>query len=316
MCGPMSGFKFACPVCGQHITAEPSSSGKQLECPTCYQKIVVPQAPSSADAKFILSASQVAKSRTTRAGTEAELSPIQAPPKGTRIPVLPIAAVVALGVIGATAFLMRSRVFHLHPPPTAMKTNLPAPVFVETLPAPPVPAAAPIPTNIVWTLDLTNAVIPDQPVAGAVHGSGFACERAILTGGSLVLRQGTSGPADLAVNIQFFASQGEELSGKMIEIAANREPPIPKVALRWKSDEGKRAFSLFTNGYVLKINFGQAASRQLPGRLYLSLPDPSNSVVAGTFTAEIRAIPGFHKPGTAQPPGTPKGPKHKKKPGY
>ena len=44
----MSEFKFACPVCGQHITADSSTSGGQIECPTCFQKIVVPQAPASA----------------------------------------------------------------------------------------------------------------------------------------------------------------------------------------------------------------------------------------------------------------------------
>ena len=41
----MSEFKFACPVCGQHITAGSSASGSQIVCPTCFQKIVVPQAP-------------------------------------------------------------------------------------------------------------------------------------------------------------------------------------------------------------------------------------------------------------------------------
>ena len=59
----MSEFKFACPVCGQHITADSSTSGGQIECPTCFQKIVVPQAPASAETKFILSAAQVGKPR-------------------------------------------------------------------------------------------------------------------------------------------------------------------------------------------------------------------------------------------------------------
>ncbi len=41
----MSEFKYACPVCGQHIKCDSSQSGTQMECPTCFQKIVVPQAP-------------------------------------------------------------------------------------------------------------------------------------------------------------------------------------------------------------------------------------------------------------------------------
>src|SRR5215472_8663601 len=43
--GFMSEFKYACPVCGQHIKCDSSQSGSVMECPTCFQKIIVPQAP-------------------------------------------------------------------------------------------------------------------------------------------------------------------------------------------------------------------------------------------------------------------------------
>src|SRR6266446_9700702 len=48
---PMSEFKFACPVCGQHITADSSTGGAQIQCPTCFQKIVVPQPPVAGNTK-------------------------------------------------------------------------------------------------------------------------------------------------------------------------------------------------------------------------------------------------------------------------
>src|SRR5512137_1960648 len=73
----MSEFKFACPVCGQHLTADSTTTGAQISCPTCFQKIVVPQAPASNDTKFILSASQVAKPRPTTAEAVAQLGPLQ-----------------------------------------------------------------------------------------------------------------------------------------------------------------------------------------------------------------------------------------------
>ena len=41
----MSEFKYACPVCGQHIKCDSSQSGTTMECPTCFQKIIAPQAP-------------------------------------------------------------------------------------------------------------------------------------------------------------------------------------------------------------------------------------------------------------------------------
>lgn len=52
----MSEFKFACPVCGQHMMCDTSQGGSIMECPTCFQKIVAPQAPAP-DAKFILTGS-------------------------------------------------------------------------------------------------------------------------------------------------------------------------------------------------------------------------------------------------------------------
>ena len=71
----MSEFKFACPVCGQHITADSSNSGTQITCPTCFQAMVVPQAPVAGSSNLILSASQANKHRSTVPGTD--LQPIR-----------------------------------------------------------------------------------------------------------------------------------------------------------------------------------------------------------------------------------------------
>jgi hypothetical protein len=34
--------------------------------------------------------------------------------------------------------------------------------------------------------------------------------------------------------------------------------------------------------------FGQATNQHMPGKIYLCLPDPAKSFVAGTFDAEIK----------------------------
>src|SRR5690349_15532332 len=73
----MSEFKFACPVCGQHITADSRAAGTHLECPTCFQKIVVPQAPSGEDTKFILSAAKVTQPRPNRLEETSDLGPLR-----------------------------------------------------------------------------------------------------------------------------------------------------------------------------------------------------------------------------------------------
>ena len=229
----MSEFKFACPVCGQHITADSKTSGGQIECPTCFQKIVVPQAPASNHTKLLLSAVQVGKPRPSSTDAGSQLEPLRtASPHGSLLAT--IAFLVILCAAGAALFVFRDRIFKA--------VRAPAPAGTDALPQPAVPIALntnyPIPTNITWTLDLTNAAFPETVAAGSVHGSGFLCERAILRGGLFSLSQGKSWPWDLAIALNLFARQGEELSGKTLQVDPDRTR-VPSVVLRWK-DAGQQ----------------------------------------------------------------------------
>jgi DNA-directed RNA polymerase subunit RPC12/RpoP len=278
-CEPMSEFKFACPVCGQHITADSTTSGGQLECPTCFQKIVVPQAPSSADPKFILSASQVGKPRPAPSGTDTQTIPSAS--RNTVIPFFVAAALLC--VAGAAIYVFRGEIFKSaasQPPSSTNQTAQAHPVVPMTV--------YEVPTNVNWTLDLANADIPEDNAAGKIHRHGFRYEKATLQGGSLSLRQGPGGPPDLGVSIIFFAQQGEELSGKSIDISPERTPPLPRVVLRWKDEQEKAVNKNITSGYALKVVFGEAAAGRMPGKIYICLPDEDQSFVAGKFNAEIR----------------------------
>jgi hypothetical protein len=299
--GSMSEFKFACPVCGQHITADSTTSGTPLECPTCFRKIVVPQAPASDASKFILSAAQVSKPRPTPAEAAGPAAP--PPPKSSLLPLV-AALVGVLCVAGAAAWFWRGKIFPKPAPPSppakehARRTNAPPP------PPPPL-VMYPVPTNLAWTLDLTNAAIPDGVAVGSLHGRGFRCERAWVQGGLLSLRQGKGRTPDLAVYIHLFAQQGEELSGKTIEIAPDRAPPVPRVEVRWREEgQDKAQKTSYNRSYALKLVFGTVANSRLPGRLYLCLPDDEKGFVAGTFDAEIRKPPPPPKP--KAPPSPPK----------
>ena len=248
----MSEFKFRCSVCGQHITADSNMSGRQIECPTCFQKIVVPQAPASPDAKFILSAAQVGKPRPG-SDTLAQLGPLQTSPPRTSIPAL-VALLVLVCAAGAALYVFRDRILKF--------AHLSTPAGTNALPSKPIASVAikttyPIPTNFTWTLDLTNAVIPDTTAAGSIHGGGFLCEKAILRGGALSLNQGKTGPWDLGIALILFARRAEELSGKTVEIAPDR-PRAPRVVLRWKDEQQQSASEIINNGYA-------AQSRVRPG---------------------------------------------------
>jgi hypothetical protein len=282
----MSEFKFACPVCGQHITADASTSGGQIDCPTCFQKIVVPQAPATSDTKLVLSAAQVAKPRPLPTEAASQLGPLQPAPRRTSLAAI-IALIALLCAAGAAVFVFHERITKALHGPTAAATNAPAqqqtaPTVLNT--------KYPVPTNAAWTMDLANAVIPETTAAGSVHGSGFFCEKAVLRGGSLSLNQGKRWPWDLAVAVNLYAHQGEELSGKTVEITPDR-PRAPRVYLRWKNEEQKPAYEAIHRGYALKLVFGQATNGHMPGSIYICLPDADKSFVAGTFDAEIRKPP-------------------------
>jgi hypothetical protein len=300
----MSEFKFACPVCGQHITADSSTSGGQIDCPTCFQKIVVPQAPASADSKFILSASQVGKPRPIGAAIESNDT---RPARQTSLPAT-TALLLLLCVGGATAYVFRAKIFKGAASQSQRSTN----ASLEQKEAAAPRTVYPIPTNISWTLDSTNVAIPNANAVGKINGDGFFCERAILQGVlaregvapahcDLTLRQGTSKAADLGVTVQLFASAGEALSGKTIQVAPDRPPPVPNVVLRWKNDQQKAVTRNFGSGYALKLSFGEAANSRIPGQIFIGLPDEAKSFVAGTFEAEIRK-PAPPKPKTPKPP--------------
>ena len=143
-----------------------------------------------------------------------------------------------------------------------------------------------------WTLDLTKADFPEMPLAGSLRREAFELGRATLSGSNLTLRVGRNGPVELGLNIYFFNRQAEELSGKSAEVKPT-DTTAPRVVLHWKDTQ--RRSETFHHGYAMKVEFGPAANGDIPGKLFISLPDESKSWIAGSFNAEIR------KPGPPKP---------------
>jgi len=134
----MSEFKYACPVCGQHMKCDSSQSGTVMECPTCFQKITAPQAPATDDPKFIITGTKVGE----RLIPSAPVGSGAATPPEKDFPATTFVLIVLLCATIAVAFLFRGTIFKSASTGTIAVTNVsstppnPAPGgFTETVSA-------------------------------------------------------------------------------------------------------------------------------------------------------------------------------------
>lgn len=276
----MSEFKFACPVCGQHITADSTASGKPLECPTCFQKMIAPQAPLSGDPKLILSGSKVpTRPSNPQDGADPGLS--QSKLQNLKGSLVPLALLIITG--GIALLLWHNELSSLA---NGLAERAAGPVQRITPPTA-FSSPHPVPTNVSWTLNLTNALIPNVQAAGRIHGHGFLCEHATFKAGRLSLRQGPLGAPDLAVTVSLGLHQPELLSGKAVVVTPTNPVPAPRVVLRWKDDQAEPVSQHLHSGYALRIVFGTIAEGRIRGRIFIALPDEQKSFAAGNFAAEI-----------------------------
>jgi DNA-directed RNA polymerase subunit RPC12/RpoP len=275
----MSEFKYACPVCGQHIKCDSSQSGTTMECPTCFQKIVAPQAPATDDPKFIITGTKVGERPVPAVVANAGAAPAPMPEKSFPLPAIIFIVLFCVAAVGLFAF--HGKIFKSTGGQGAPGTS-PSQKPVKPPPPPKPVVVAPPADDARWMLNLDAATIPDLPAAGRIHGRDFICDRANLQGGTLALR----GATDLGATINFGGVLPEALAGQSINVATNAEKAA-RVILRWK--EGNLSLrENFTNGYALRIEFGLLDNNHLPGKVYLCMPDAEKSYLLGTFTVEVR----------------------------
>jgi hypothetical protein len=245
-----------------------------MECPTCFRKIVVPQAPKDGNSKLVLTASEVDQRPRTILQEAQSSATAKRFPVGVVLALLTVLALIAGVVVYRDDLLKLVSKTPAEPPPGATPAKPPAP-------------SAPDPS---WTLDVTGKKTPEGIAAGRIQGQPFTLTRATVQGGTVNLRQGAKWPPELGVTIHLFAKQGEELAGKTVNLEATRTN-APKLTLRSKDGTNQPVNEIVGEGYAMRIEFGAVQNGQLPGKIYLCLPDAAHSWVAGSFTAEIRKQP-------------------------
>jgi len=277
----MSEFKYACPVCGQHISCDSSQAGTQMECPTCFQKITVPQAPAEGDQKFILTGT---KKSERPIPTLPEDAPAPAAGKKSLLTTVALVFVVLICAAGAAVFAFRGKIFKSGGGENPTVAT-PAAVTNKIAARPAVVAPPASDTN--WMLDLSAMTnFPDATAAGRIHGQDFVIERAFLQNGTLTLRAGRGGPVNFGLQINFGGAQPEALAGQSLNIQTNA-PMAARITLHWM-DGNEPAMEDLEGGYAMRLNFGDVNGNRISGKIYFCAPDELKSYVAGTFNAQIR----------------------------
>ncbi len=173
----------------------------------------------------------------------------------------------------------------------------------------------------IYTLDPATAKIPESKVNGMISGTNFVADGARLVlaqPGTLVLSfyQGKVASPDRDILVYLHLKAGEKLAGRTWEITPDTKGG-PQVWKRWKPDP---RFALkpqtYNTGYALKLELGSVTDGEIPGKIFVALPDPEKTVAAGVFTAETTlpdtppsATPTGATNATAATPTTPTAPR-------
>jgi hypothetical protein len=309
----MAEITFPCPSCHKGIQCDDSYCGQMIQCPMCHAEFRVPQKeslpkqnplvpqPTSGGSKLSAGSTQVARSSS---GTGVPQKPVTKGPKKKQsklmayVPLFVALAVIGGGLYFGIPFYKKWK--------EDRENKAIAEAEAAALANAPAPEPEPVVTNApvlppVHTLDIAAAKIPEGKVNGSISGTNFLAEtiRIDRSGYAQILnvRQGAGLSPDRGVLVYMRLNPGEIPTNKTFTVSAAEKPTgISQVRKLWKTNPKYAAQQKnYFTGYALKLEFGsQAEDGSIPGRIFLALPDPEKTVVAGVFTVNTTpAVPGM-----------------------
>jgi hypothetical protein len=139
-----------------------------------------------------------------------------------------------------------------------------------------------------WNLDRLPEEFPTGKPHGSISGTNFVADIVRLDNQSsqylLTMRQGTNGVPDCEMLVYLQLKPNEQMAGKTWTISANQKTGAPQVVKKWKANPKFAPLQkIYGGGYAMKLEFGENDSGQIAGQIYVALPDPEKSFVAGRF---------------------------------
>ena len=308
----MADLKFACLHCKQEIECDELWSGRQIECPTCKKEITVPPKPEApphaglASAKPSLARLSIGQSRDQRSAAppppspqeiaiQQKLAQAKAGQKGNAMKWVKLGVGVVVVVLAAYfgyAYFTEWQAKQAEAAKqAAAAVQAAAAAAAAAAEPPPPPKELPV-LPVVWTLDLDKSKIPEGKVNGTITGTNFVPETVRLdkVGSSYLLRflQGPTVSPDLAFMLYLHLNAGESFAGHTWTVSQDQKDKTqPQVVKLWKPNPKFAAKQKpFSSGYALKLELGKLDNGVIPGKIFLALPDPEQSVVAGVFKAD------------------------------
>ena len=342
----MAELKFSCPSCNQSIICDELWCGHQIQCPACQAEVVVPQQAAATPASAAPAPNSLVPPPPPSGASKLSIGKPQAAPTGAAHPaqkfvaalrqpapvakkkssltklVPAVAVLIILGVGGYFGYgwfkdyQEKQEAKKRESERQAQEAEAAARQASNPNPAPEkkLPVIAPV-----YTLDVNAAKIPEGQANGAISGANFLVETARLDRASsgaqvLTLRQGASAVPDREILVYLHLKAGETLTNHTWTVSQDMRPPAaPQVLKLWKADARfAPQTKSFSTGYAMKLELGSAAaSGEIPGKIFLALPDPEQTVVAGLFTIQpVSVDPNAQSaaPAGVSPAGTPTSP--------
>jgi DNA-directed RNA polymerase subunit RPC12/RpoP len=303
----MADLKFTCSHCKQDIECDELWSGHQIDCPTCKTELTVPPKP-DAPPHATLAAAKPGEARLSIGQSRHQRSAAPPPPppqevliarrlaqakagqKGNAMKWVKIGVGVVVAVVAAYFGYTYGSEWWAKRSEAAKLASAPPPVTNAVPVRPPPPKELPV-LPAVWTLDVDQAKIPEGKANGMLSGTNFLPETVRLdkAGTTYLLRllQGAPASPDLAFMLYLRLNPGESATGHTWTVSQDlKDKTLPQVVKLWKTNPKYAAKQKsFSSGYALKLELGQIENGIIPGKIFLALPDPEQSVLAGVFKA-------------------------------
>lgn len=148
-----------------------------------------------------------------------------------------------------------------------------------------------------YALD-ASVTVPDGRVNGSSAQTPFKVETVHLDpnsagGGVLAFQEGVGSQADHEIFIYLDTDNITNLAGRSWTVDQNtRGKGVPQVVKRWTiNPKFAPVPKTFSSGYVLRLQFAQPTRDWETGQIYLALPDPGHTVLAGSFSLPMPRSP-------------------------